>query len=83
MLNSITGNPEHRGEYYEDMSKEEKEEEDKRVWYKLKDYYALGYDDDKAEELHQKDWKKFMTASKDVLPQYDIFRTLIRKKLFL
>ena len=64
-------------------SKEEKEEEDKRVWYKLKDYYALGYDDDKAEELHQKDWKKFMTASKDVLPQYDIFRTLIRKKLFL
>lgn len=83
VLNSIIGNPEHRGEYYEDMSKEEKEEEDKRVWYKLKDYYALGYDDDKAEELHQKDWKKFMTASKDVLPQYDIFRTLIRKKLFL
>lgn len=82
VLISITGTPEHRGEYYEDMSKEEKEE-DKKVWYKLKDYYALGYDDNKAEELHQKDLEKFMAASKDILLKYNIFRTLIREKLFL
>lgn len=79
VLSGITGIPEHRGEYYENMSKEEA----KRVWYKLKDYHALGYEDAKAEKLHQEDWEKFMTASNDVLPQYDIFRTLIRQKLFL